>query len=101
PGSTGVWIDPDKPEKARKICAMGVRCSRWITIHGLALNVNTDMRFFDYIVPCGISDKQVTSIEKELGRKVDINEIKKLLKEEFGKVFMTEFLPASIEKQAE
>src|SRR5690606_19392472 len=64
PGSTGVWLDADNPSKARKICAMGVRCSRWITMHGFALNVNTDMRFFDYIVPCGIGDKAVTSMQK-------------------------------------
>lgn len=86
-GATGVWIDADTP-KARKICAMGVRCSRWITIHGFALNVNTDLSYFGHIVPCGITDKKVTSMEAELGRKVDEAEVKEILKEEFGKVFI-------------
>jgi lipoyl(octanoyl) transferase len=67
PGYTGVWIDPDKPGRERKICAMGVRCSRWVTMHGWALNVHNDLSYFSHIVPCGISDKQVTSMEKELG----------------------------------
>src|SRR5690606_30971649 len=78
-GSTGVWLDPADPAKARKICAMGVRCSRWITMHGFALNVNTDMRFFDYIVPCGITDKAVTSMQKELGVTVDEQEVREIL----------------------
>lgn len=86
-GSTGVWLNSNEPAKARKICAMGVRCSRWITMHGFALNVNTDMSFFDHIVPCGITDKSVTSIQKELGREIDINEVKTLLKKEFEAVF--------------
>lgn len=90
-GATGVWLDPGTPQ-ARKICAMGVRCSRWITIHGFALNVNTDLSYFGHIVPCGIVDKSVTSINKELGRQVDEEETKKILKEEFGKVFMAEIL---------
>lgn len=92
PGSTGVWLDPDNPAKARKICAMGVRSSRWMTIHGLALNVNTDLRFFDYIVPCGISDKQVTSIQKELGREVNELEVKEILRREFSNVFECEIV---------
>lgn len=92
PGSTGVWLDPDNPAKARKICAMGVRSSRWMTIHGLALNVNTDLRFFDYIVPCGISDKQVTSIQKELGREVNELEVREILKREFSNVFECEIV---------
>lgn len=75
-GYTGVWIDADKPTKARKICAMGVKCSRWVTMHGLAFNVNTDLDYFNNIVPCGITDKGVTSMEKELGKSVDMNEIK-------------------------
>lgn len=86
-GATGVWLDAEDASKARKICAMGVRCSRWITIHGFALNVNTDMKYFDYIVPCGISDKSVTSIEKELKHKVDEEEVKDYLKKEFATVF--------------
>ena len=75
-GETGVWLDPEIPGMERKICAIGVRCSRWITMHGFALNVNTDLRYFDYIVPCGIQNKQVTSIQKELGKRVPMDEIK-------------------------
>ena len=92
PGSTGVWLDPQTPAKARKICAMGVRCSRWITMHGFALNVNSDMRYFDYIVPCGITDKAVTSMEKELGRKVDMQEVEEHIRREFGHVFEAEII---------
>lgn len=91
-GSTGVWLDADDPAKARKICAMGVRASRWVTIHGFALNVNTDMSFFDYIVPCGITDKAVTSIQKELGREIDMQEVKEILKKEFENVFESELI---------
>ncbi|MEI9935184.1 MAG: lipoyl(octanoyl) transferase LipB [Ferruginibacter sp.] len=86
-GETGVWIDPDIKGKERKICAMGVRCSRWVTMHGLPLNVNTDLIYFSNIIPCGIENKQVTSIEKELNRKVDINEVKEKLKKNFERVF--------------
>lgn len=71
PGLTGVWLDPDGPG-ARKICAMGVKCGRWITMHGLALNVNNDLNYFSHIVPCGISDKKVTSMKAELGL-ADVN----------------------------
>ncbi|MCF8451295.1 MAG: lipoyl(octanoyl) transferase LipB [Taibaiella sp.] len=87
PGSTGVWLDADIKGQARKICAMGVRCSRWITMHGFALNVNTDLRYFDYIVPCGITDKSVTSMQKELGTIIDENEVKGILIEKFEDVF--------------
>lgn len=90
-GLTGVWIEPEHPAKARKICAMGVKCSRWVTMHGLALNVNTDLNYFNHIVPCGISDKQVTSIEKELGHKVDINEVKQKLKKHIATMFEIEY----------
>lgn len=86
-GETGVWIDNDIPGKERKICAMGIRCSRWITMHGFALNVNTDLSYFNNIIPCGIVNKQVTSIEKELGYKVDFEEVKSRLKKNFQKVF--------------
>jgi lipoyl(octanoyl) transferase len=86
-GETGVWIDADSAGKERKICAMGVRCSRWVTMHGFALNVNTDLDYFNFIIPCGIQNKKVTSIEKELGRTVNINEVKERLKANFGKVF--------------
>ncbi|MBX2905733.1 MAG: lipoyl(octanoyl) transferase LipB [Taibaiella sp.] len=91
-GSTGVWLDPEVKGRARKICAMGVRCSRWVTMHGFALNVNTDLKYFDYIVPCGITDKSVTSIAKELGYAVDEAEVKNLLVEHFEAVFEAEII---------
>ena len=74
-GETGVWLDVGTPF-ARKICAMGVKASRWVTMHGFALNVNTDLAYFDYIVPCGIQGKAVTSLEKELGKSVPLEEVK-------------------------
>jgi lipoyl(octanoyl) transferase len=86
-GETGVWIDPGIPGRERKICAMGIRCSRWITMHGFALNVNTDLSYFNNIIPCGIVNKQVTSIEKELGQKVHFEEAKEKVKRNFEKVF--------------
>jgi lipoyl(octanoyl) transferase len=86
-GETGVWIEPGIPGRERKICAMGIRCSRWITMHGFALNVNTDLSYFNNIIPCGIVNKQVTSIEKELGYKVDFEEAKEKVKRNFEKVF--------------
>lgn len=86
-GETGVWIDVGKPGKERKICAIGVRCSRWITMHGFALNVNTDLSYFNNIIPCGIQDKQVTSIEKEISGKADIAEVKRILRSKFEQVF--------------
>ncbi|MDI9319814.1 MAG: lipoyl(octanoyl) transferase LipB [Phycisphaerales bacterium] len=87
PGSTGVWLDADIKGKERKICAMGVRCSRWVTMHGFALNVNTDLKYFDYIVPCGITDKGVTSIQKELGETIDMNLVKAEINKHFEEVF--------------
>jgi len=78
PGYTGVWLDADN-EKARKICAMGVRCSRWITMHGFALNVDPDLGYFKNIIPCGINDKDVTSIKRELGHEVNMEEVKQIL----------------------
>ena len=86
-GETGVWIEPGIPGRERKICAMGIRCSRWITMHGFALNVNTDLSYFNNIIPCGIVNKQVTSIEKELGHQVDFEETKEKVKRNFEKVF--------------
>jgi lipoyl(octanoyl) transferase len=91
-GETGVWIDNDVPGKERKICAMGVRCSRWITMHGFALNVNTDLSFFNHIVPCGIANKKVTSVREEVGRNVDMHEVKEKLKNNFSKVFNADVL---------
>lgn len=88
-GETGVWLDPGKPF-ARKICAMGVKASRWVTMHGFALNVNTDLRYFEYIVPCGIQDKAVTSLDRELGFQIDMNEIKAHTKKHFMDVFDVE-----------
>jgi lipoyl(octanoyl) transferase len=85
-GYTGVWIDPDKPS-ARKICAMGVRCSRWITMHGFAFNINTDLNYFKHIIPCGIDDKDVTSMERELGHKVNFDEVSAKLKANIAKQF--------------
>ena len=93
-GETGVWIDADEKGKERKICAIGVRCSRWITMHGFALNVNTDLSYFNHIIPCGIENKQVTSIQKEIGADVDINEVKKILLKYFAEVFLLDVLSA-------
>ncbi len=92
PGETGVWLDPDKAGYERKICAIGVRTSRWITMHGFALNVNTDLNYFNMIIPCGIQGKQVTSLQKELGRVVDMNDVKEKVKRNFERVFDVEIL---------
>ena len=89
PGFTGVWLDADN-EKARKICAMGVRASRWVTMHGFAFNVNADLNYFGNIVPCGIDDKDVTSMERELGHPVDITEVKNKLKAHLASLFAME-----------
>jgi lipoyl(octanoyl) transferase len=86
-GETGVWLDATVKGKERKICAMGVRCSRWITMHGFAFNVNTDLSYFHHIIPCGIENKQVTSLEKESGRAVDFEEVKQKVKHHFEQVF--------------
>jgi len=91
-GETGVWLDEDNLFKARKICAMGVRCSRWVTMHGWGFNVNSDLDYFSNIVPCGIQDKAVTSLNKELGHDVNMNEIKEKLKKHFSTLFECEII---------
>lgn len=93
PGETGVWLQPAEKGKERKICAMGVRCSRWITMHGFALNVNTDLSYFQHIIPCGIQNKAVTSLEKELGRKISMAEVKEIFKQKFEEVFEVHLTP--------
>ena len=89
-GSTGVWFDVNHPAKVRKICAMGVRTSHWVTMHGLAFNVHPDLNYFSLIVPCGISDKAVTSMEKELSGIPDMQEVKDRLKQHIAEVFEIE-----------
>lgn len=85
-GFTGVWLEPDT-DRARKICAMGVKASRWVTMHGIGFNINTDLSYFSHIVPCGIEDKAVTSMQHELGEPVDMDEVKALLKEKLAEQF--------------
>ncbi len=92
PGETGVWLDVGTPF-ARKICAMGVRASRWVTMHGLALNVNADLGYFDNIIPCGIRGKAVTSMNVELGvKEVNMEEVQEKLMNHFGELFEAEFI---------
>ena len=91
-GLTGVWIDPDSGSRARKICAFGVKCSRWVTMHGLALNVNTDLDFFNLIVPCGIADRGVTSLEREVGHPVDMDEVKAHMSRHLSRLFEWEYV---------
>lgn len=86
-GLTGVWVEIDSGPQARKICAFGVKASRWVTMHGLALNVDSDLDFFDLIVPCGIKDRGVTSLTREVGRKVSLSEVKPLLKKHLQALF--------------
>lgn len=86
-GRTGVWVGPDDRGFERKICAMGIRCSRWVTMHGFALNVNTDLEYFDLIVPCGISDRTATSLSKECGRTIDQQEVKGVVARRFADRF--------------
>lgn len=93
-GETGVWLDVGKPY-ARKICAMGVKTSKWVTMHGFALNVNTDMKYFEYIIPCGIKDKTATSLQRELEREFsaeEVEEVKEKIKKHFSEVFGAEFV---------
>lgn len=97
-GETGVWLDVGKPY-ARKICAMGVKTSKWVTMHGFALNVNTDLRYFEYIIPCGIKDKAVTSLARELERNLtqeEISELKKKIIHHFSEVFEANFTEQTI-----
>ena len=90
-GETGVWLESENKLKARKICAMGVRCSRWVTMHGWGFNVNADLNYFNNIIPCGINDKAVTSLNKELGHQVDMKEIKEKLKNNFVTLFSADY----------
>ena len=91
-GETGVWMDATIPGSERKICAMGIRSSRWITMHGWAFNVNTDLNYFNNIIPCGIQNKQVTSLQKELGKQVDMEEVKEKVLQNFKNVFNVELI---------
>lgn len=94
-GETGVWIDAGAKGNEKKICAMGVRCSRWVTMHGFALNVNTDLNYFNHIIPCGIQNKKVTSIKEELQKEIDIGEVKEKLKKNFSKIFNVAMVEAA------
>ena len=85
--ATGVWINPEIPDKVRKICAIGVKASRYVTMHGFAFNVNTDLDYYNYINPCGFVDKGVTSMQKELNKKIEIEEVKEILLKSFKRVF--------------
>lgn len=91
PGETGVWIDVGTPF-ARKICAMGVRASRWVTMHGFAFNINADLSYFNYIIPCGIVDKSVTSLNQELGKNIPLQEVKEKIKFHFSNIFEAELI---------
>ncbi len=90
-GATGVWLDAESPVKARKICAIGVRTSHWVSMHGFAFNVNTDLSYFENIIPCGIQGKSVTSLQKELGKEVKMEEIKRIVLSEFEAIFKMKF----------
>lgn len=89
-GLTGVWIDHERQDNPRKICAMGVKSSRWVTMHGFALNINTDLSYFGHIIPCGIDDKAVTSLQQELGREVEMEEVETKLKKHIAALFAME-----------
>lgn len=94
-GLTGVWVDAEG-KSPRKICSFGVRCSRWVTMHGFAFNVNTDLKYFNNIIPCGISDKEVTSMQKELGYEVNMEEVKSILKENIAELFGMQLIEAPV-----
>ena len=91
PGETGVWLESNSPN-SRKICAIGVKTSRWVTMHGFALNVDTDLRYYDYIIPCGIKGKGITSINKEIKKNVSINEVKEKILENLKKTFQANLI---------
>jgi lipoyl(octanoyl) transferase len=91
-GGTGVWLEPEKHDKARKICAIGVRASRYVTMHGFAFNVNTDLSYFNNINPCGFTDKGVTSLKKELGTEQNFEEVKSLIKSNLKSIFDLDFI---------
>jgi lipoyl(octanoyl) transferase len=90
-GLTGVWIEGDTP-RARKICALGVKSSRWVTMHGIGFNINSDLSYFSHIIPCGIDDKAVTSMQKELGRELDFEEVSQVLKEKLAIQFEYQYV---------
>jgi lipoyl(octanoyl) transferase len=93
-GLTGVWLDHDTLKNPRKICALGVKSSRWVTMHGFAFNVNVDLSYFGHIVPCGIDDKAVTSLHLELGRQVDVQEVKEKVKKHLAVLFEMNLIEA-------
>jgi lipoyl(octanoyl) transferase len=95
-GGTGVWFDPDVVGKARKICAIGVKASRFVTMHGLAFNVNTNLEYFNFINPCGFTDKGVTSLENELGKRQDLDEVKKSVGGKLKEIFNLEWVKSGL-----
>ena len=97
-GLTGVWLDHERQINPRKICAIGVKASRWVTMHGFAFNVNTDLSYFDYIVPCGISDKAVTSLQQELGQEQDMTTVETRLRKHLADLFGIEWVKGRTEK---
>lgn len=99
-GLTGVWVEAEAGEKARKICAFGVRCSRWVTMHGWAFNIHSDLSYFDRIVPCGITDRGVTSLQQELGRIVDVEEVKGKMLIHFQELFQCALIAGQPEELA-
>jgi lipoyl(octanoyl) transferase len=92
PGLTGVWVDHEDEKRARKICALGVKTSRWVTMHGLAFNVNSDLNYFKNIIPCGIDDKAVTSVQMELRQPQDLNKVSSLLRQNIVELFDMEIV---------
>lgn len=99
PGLTGVWLDHEAQKDPRKICAMGVKCSRWVTMHGFAFNINTDLNYFSNIVPCGIDDKKVTSLAQELGREMDMMEVEEKLLKHLAHLFDADIIAATHEER--